>query len=645
MPRLLAAGLALALAAAAVSLMGLAVTAYLAGCLVAGCGLTWLTGLPLTLEERAAYGAVAGAMVVTAAGFVVALAFGFGAASIGAGLLIALVVSGPGWWRAGDLWRAELAAASARWRRRSGWPLLLLLAVAWPFTLLVLGQAYDYNAAGLNVWGIGVFSDWAAHLTYAGSFAYGGNLPPQYPIDPGHRMGYPFMVDFFAASLVPLGATLTSSLVLTSGYLGLALPAVMCLAGARLVGSTAAAAIGVLVFALAGGLGFTGLISDVDRLGPAALQHLPRFYTQNEAQNLQLLNPLLAYLLPQRSVLFGLEVAMMVAALLWLAHKENAGWAAYAAVGVLTGLTPVFHVHGYGTAVALPAIWALIERRREWLAFFVPALVLGVPQVLWLVQSGATQLRWQPGWLAATNGHHDFWIWFWIKNTGVFIPLLLAGQLVRGILPAGVNLRLAPLWLWFLAPNLFVFQPWDWDNTKFFVFWYAFGAFVAGAVLVWLARRSLEGGVLASALAVLLCLSGSLDIARAFDATQNRPQFTDAGGLQVAAWVRRHTPAHAIFAAAPAHNDPIPTLGGRAVAAGYAGWLWTYGLPDWVVRLDEQQRILAGEPDALELVRRRHVTYVVIGPAEVAAGANSAYWLDHGTPVYTAGAYTVYRVR
>ena len=634
-----------AVAAVAIGLMGAAVTAYLAGCVVVGVGLTYLAGVELSLEERVAYGAVVGAMAATACGFVIAIALGFGTVSIVLGLALPLAASAAGWWTARARLREDLAEAGARWRRGQPWPLWVLLLIAWPFTFTVLSQAYEYTPAGLTVWGIGVYSDWAAHLTYAGSFAYAHNLPPQSPIDPGHRLGYPFMVDYFAASLVPLGASLTSALVLTSGYLGLALPAVMCLAGARLVGSAAAAAVGVLLFALGGGLGFTGLLSDIDRLGLAALEHPPRLYTQDAGQNLQWLNPVLAYLLPQRSVLFGLAVALIVAAVLWTGHRERTGWRPYAAAGVLAGLAPVFHIHGYGTAVALGAGWAALDRRREWIAFLVPALALGAPQVLWLVQPGAGQLHWQPGWLAFADGAHDNWIWFWIKNTGLFIPLLLVAQFIRGLLPAGFAVRFAPLWLWFVVPNLFVFQPWDWDNTKFFLFWYAFGALLVGALLVKLGHRSLEGGVLAAALVVVLCLAGGLDITRAFDPTQGRALFVDQAGVRVAAWVRENTPAEARFAVAPDHNQPVPTLGGRAVLAGYPGWLWTYGLADWAERVDEEKRVLAGAADAAGLVAEFGVSYVVIGPTELAQGASATYWQAHGTPVFQSGGYTVYRVR
>src|SRR5205085_7341015 len=134
---------------------------------------------------------------------------------------------------------------------------------------------------------------------------------------------YPFLTDFLAASLIPAGTSLTSSLVLSSGLLALAFPAVFYLAGQRLTGSRAAAFLGVFVFAFAGGLGVMQLAGDIDRLGLAALQHLPREYTLDRSQNYQLLDPVLAYLRPQRSTLFRFSGALIVMTGLWMPRDPD----------------------------------------------------------------------------------------------------------------------------------------------------------------------------------------------------------------------------------------------------------------------------------------------------------------------------------
>jgi hypothetical protein len=459
------------------------------------------------------------------------------------------------------------------------------------------------------------------------------------------------MIDLLAAALVPLGASLTSALVLSSGLLALAFPAVMYLAGVRLVATRVGSALAVLVFTLSGGLGFVLLLRQVRLSGIAALQHPTGLLTQNTDLNYQWLNPVLAWLLPQRSVLFGFSLALLVLAMLWMALRRAdqpagaARWMPFAFAGAVSGLTPLFHLHAYGTVVAMAAFWTLFNPRREWVAFFAPALVLGAPAVLWMLGGGAASVHIQVWWLADSAGHHDNPVWFWLENTSLLIPAMAAGFLWRGVLPPGVGLHLAPVWLWFVVPNFIVFQPWDWDNTKFFAYWALLGALPVGALIARLLRSGLDGRLVAYVLTAFLLLSGGVDVARALQPNAMSAQFTDAGGLQVAAWARDHTDARAIFLTAPTHNEPIPTLGGRRVVVGYGGWLWTYGLSDWTQRTSDAERMLRGDPATPSLLKRYGVDYVVLGPQEIAGvGANQAYFQTTARLVYSNGGYSVYRV-
>src|SRR5260370_7543300 len=150
--------------------------------------------------------------------------------------------------------------------------------------------------------------------------------------------------------------------------------------------------------------------------------------------------------------------------------------------------------------------------------------------------------------------------------------------------------------------------------------------------------------VVAPALLVLLGLSGALDLARASDYSVSSVQFTDAGGLQVAEWVRVHTSPTAVFALANEHNSPIPTLAGRRVLIGYPGWLWTYGMPDYAAKGADLKRILTGDPLAPDLVRKYGADYVMIGPQEIPRGASRAFWDEHGHLLYHNDSYPAYRL-
>jgi hypothetical protein len=644
----------------------LAATGFLAACAVAGFGITYLSGIAFRLEERLVFGAVLGAMTVAVTTFIPSFVVrDVTVFTVACGLAVALALGGIGLLFGRGRLVGDWIDARRRWLaplRSPGhpWPLAAVFLVCGAWTLHLLHQAYVYMPDGLYTGYINIWGDWAAHLSFAGSFAFGHNFPPEFPIDPGHRLGYPFMVDFLAADLVPLRVPLTETLTATSGMLGLALPAVLYLATARFAAGRAAAAIAVFVFLLSGGLGFIYLRDDLQRLGLGALAHLPREYTLNRTVNLQWLNPVLAYLIPQRSTLFGFSLALIVLVVIWVALREKLGWRPFLFAGLVAAVMPIFHVHAYGTVVALAAFWALFNRRVEWIAYFVPALLIGVPILAWMWPPDNTSICGdlvsihgycvQLGWLAPGDPAREGplalagdWLWFWIWNTSLLLPVLVIAQFVLRAFPTALATWFSPMWLWFVVPNVIVLQPWVWDNTKFFVFWALFGSILVGALLAAMLKRGPVTAVLAVVAMVLLGLSGALDLARASDFSVSSNQFTDAGGLKVADWVRNHTSPEAIFAVADEHNSPIPTLSGRRELIGYSGWLWTYGLADYIQKGDDDKRILGGDPSALALVRKYHVSYVMIGPQEVPLGGSRAYWQEHGTLVYDDGEYAVYR--
>jgi len=646
----------------------LAAAVFLAACAAAGFGITYLSGALFNFEERVVFGTVLGAMAVAGMSFVASLvARDVAVLTVLVGLAAAGAAATVGLIRARSQVAADWSDARRRWSspwRSLGhpWPLLAILVLCGAWTVHFFHQAYVYTPSGLYAGYVNIWGDWAAHLSFAGSFAYGHNFPPEYPIDPGHRLGYPFMIDFYAADLVPLGLSLTEALTATSAMLGLALPGVIYLAAVRFTTGRAAAAIAVFVFLLSGGLGFVYLLGDIRRFGLGVFGTLPREYTLNRDVDMQWLNPVLAYIVPQRSTLFGFSLALILLVLLWIALRDRLGWRPFLFAGVLAGGLPIFHVHAYGTVIALPAFWALFNLRREWIAFFVPALVVGIPILLWMWPPNNTSIcgdmpsidRYcvQPGWLAWTDWQRNgvwlfpfYFVGFWIWNTSLLLPLAFAGHALVRWFPTAFPNWFGPMWLWFVVPNVIVLQPWVWDNTKFFIFWALLASIVVGGVLAGLLRGGAGSAIVAVGAIIVLCLSGALDLSRASDYQVSTNLFTDAGGLKVADWVRHNTSPTATFAVADEHNSPIPTLAGRRELIGYPGWLWTYGLADYVKKGEDLKLILDGDPSALDLVRKYHVDYVMIGPQEIPRGASRAYWDEHGTLVYDGGGYAVYRVK
>ena len=96
-------------------------------------------------------------------------------------------------------------------------------------------------------------------------------------------------------------------------------------------------------------------------------------------------------------------------------------------------------------------------------------MAIAIPQLLTQLGGGAGALsafRLQPGWVAGADPSP----WFWIKNLGWFAPLLIVGLVTRRLVSERARRFLIAFMFLFVAANVAVFQPWDWDNHKFLVY-------------------------------------------------------------------------------------------------------------------------------------------------------------------------------
>ena len=110
-----------------------------------------------------------------------------------------------------------------------------------------------------------------------------------------------------------------------------------------------------------------------------------------------------------------------------------------------------------------------------------------------------------------------------------------------------------------------------------------------------------------------MTLSGSLDLWRVLTGALEWCDF-DKDQIAVSDMIRSVTPPRAVLLNAPVHNHPF-ILAGRRSFMGYAGTLWTHGIV-YADRAEELKRIYEGAPDALDLLKKNHIDYVVVEPLE-----------------------------
>lgn len=626
---------------------------------------TWLTCLVVekaSLRARVVVGAVIGLALLSWIAFLSALAFKLNGVSIGitAAILIAGFVALLGKvpfkrFRASlDETRLDKLGIACY----AGWTVLLV----WLFIRVVSFQPDGLHTAPLNN-----FGDLPFHFGVITSMAYGENLPPQSPIFAGMKFTYPYLIDFLTAFFIRCGADWRAAFFVENILLALALVCGIELMARRITGNRLAGFVAPVIFLFNGGLGFINFFRQLSeffadpeqaKLGLVHfIANLPNAYTMNAdlmlgAAKIPLRwgNVFTTLLIPQRSMLFGLPFVALIIMLWWMAVGERDGGGQGSprrrylfAAGVLAGLLPMLHAHGFFSVAIACVPMALLFFSIDWLAFFVPMGLLAAPQALYLSGTQVknelfkVKLFWEAG--DANPGL------FWAANAGLFILLLLICLLANRLATIRQAKFYLPFALWFIVPNVVKLAPWDWDNIKALVYWsLASCVFVALLLALLLAHRWKALKLLGAALLVVLTLSGAIDVVRALSPVENVPLFGRAE-LEVAELIRQRTPPRAVMLHAPIHNSVV-ALTGRQSVMGYPGHLWTHGIA-YGQREAEVKAIFRGGTDSARPLVALGIDYVVIGPAERSGELTVAenFFAESFPLVIDHAGYKVYRVK
>ncbi|HEX8178859.1 MAG TPA: hypothetical protein VF525_04875, partial [Pyrinomonadaceae bacterium] len=321
--------------------------------------------------------------------------------------------------------------------------------------------------------------------------------------------------------------------------------------------------------------------------------------------------------------------------------------------GVVAGLLPLVHAHTFVVLMVVGACLALLfPRWRLWFAFFLAASVLALPQMWWATRASAVKagsfFEWTFGW---DRGQQNV-VWFWLRNTGLFIPALVAALAWRGhMMSKRLLLFYLPFTLCFASANVTKLSPYVWDNIKVLFYWYVASTPLVALLVVRLWRVGQEHGwnkiagglvrVAAVALFGALTLSGALDVWRVASGAEEQREF-DRAGIAFAELIDQQTPPRSLFLTAPTYNHPV-FLAGRRTLLGYGGHLWSQGIR-YEDREAEVKNIYAGGSNADALLAKYNIAYIVIGPLERAAlRVNDAYFARF-TQVGEIGEYRLYKV-
>lgn len=528
------------------------------------------------------------------------------------------------------------------------------------------------------------------HLGVINSFVYGQNYPPEHLAYAGARFTYPFISDFIAATLVSTGAEIQNAMWIQNMFLTIALVGVLHYFTLKLTRDKLASVIAPVLLLFSGGLGWLNLFRYDLQSGQgifSALWNLKHDYTIIPESTYRWGNSLTTLFITQRSILLGLPLSLIIFTIVWKVFEEGRGQDSgfriqeeeetpkgkkklkaskkmeennevetltpdsrlltpLLVAGVLTGLLPLIHAHTFAVVVCVVGFLALlrISDWKTWIWFFIPAFLLAAPQLFWVTRGASAEAKSfveiMVGW---DKGNENF-VFFWLKNTGFFIPLLIAALLWRGkdyLVSRRLLLFYLPFIFLFVGPNVLKLAPWIWDNIKVLIYWFVGSIPLVAILLARLWRMEIWGRVAMVALLFCLTFAGALDVWR-IASSQVEMQEYDKDGILFAEKIKQVTPPRSLILAAPTYNTTV-FLTGRRLFLGYTGHVWSHGI-DYRPREAEVKQIYSGNPYAMELLRKNKIDYVVVSPNESGTVSVNQEFFSNMKVEAEVGAYRLYKV-
>jgi hypothetical protein len=431
-----------------------------------GLALTYLYDREARLLVRFAAGTIVGSAVFSFVAFLVACFFGFSFVTVSVALVVTLLPLGL---LARKDFRLRFAADRNHAKQMLEYVKPHRLA-SFVFYVALLAVMFFFFERAMFFTKDGIFTgasqnlgDLPFHLGAIFSFTEGNNFPPENPSYAFAKFTYPFMADLLAACLVKFGAGVREAMFVQNMFFGFALVVLLERFAYKLTQNRLAGKLAPVLLLFCGGLGFIIFLRDgwnYDKGFFDFLWNLKNDYTIRP-EGLRWGNSLVVLFITQRSLLFGLPIALIVLTKLWelfTAETQRRGeeingdergvnrdkrnendnqqkspflpfsLSPLLGVGLLAGTLPLVHAHSLAVLFLVCAVlfFFSLDKWREWIVFGSAVSIVAVPQLVWSLTGSATRLSEfvEPhfGWDARDE---NFFV-FWAKNLGLFIPLLVA---------------------------------------------------------------------------------------------------------------------------------------------------------------------------------------------------------------------------
>ena len=560
--------------------------------------------------------------------------------------------------------------------------LIIILCTAFPLTLL--GGYLQFTHVlrpvdgSLHV-GQSTYGDLPLHLGIITSLR-NASFPPDYSILPGERLVYPFLADSFSTSFMLLGLPLRWAVIIPSVLMMAMVYAGYIILADRMLASGRSAVVWAAMFVFVNG-GF-GFLYAMDTLGVSngtpqqnAMQAgtwMERLDTilygwyqtpsnfEDQAgftyYNLRWSNLIADMLVPQRTFLGGWCLLLPCIYLLYDGYMDRkntgAGIRQIVLLGCFAGGLPLLHTHSFLALGLLSAGWMLYDlvfrhgRFLSWFIYGALACLLAAPQLLlWTFRhtaGNASFLRFQFNWVNNSGGQglRDGYLFFYLKNIG--LPALL---LVLSLADSNERRRMiaSGAFVIFIAAELIVFQPNEYDNNKLFYVWWALCAMLAAdyAADLFDRMKGLRSRYLLAFMTAVCCFAtGTLSIAR--ECISDYEMYSREA-VETAAYVEENTPEHSMFMTWTQHINPVSGLAGRSIVCGPGLWLYWHGYD--LSERESDIRAFYSDPDGRrDILDKYGVDYILVGDYERSSIYIDEEVMENLYPLLYASQYGTMRI-
>lgn len=431
----------------------------------------------------------------------------------------------------------------------------------------------------------GFCSDAGFHMAIETSFLYRDNFPPKNPLYANTDLTYPFLNDFFSAVLAKGGFPLVFSIVIPDILLVFSLITLTFFFLQDITKNKFVTSLTLLIFFLCG-IGFINILTvlaggsfndtklELNKLDFNSLNSVASYGYFNFAEILTNI------FIPQRSYLIGFALAIIILLFFYKNFlKTNKKELLFC--GIIAGLMPLFHAHSFIVISLLASFIFLYKRKLEWLYFFIPLVLLSLPQVYWIMKT--PKVHYFFGFIY----NESFWVSdkpmimlfnhliFWVRVIG--FPIIFG---TMGFFLADKKIRIffIPFFILFLVANVMRLQPSFGDNNKITLYFLLFMSIFSSYFLERIFKIKYIGKILVSIIIFLIAFQFI------FYSYQNlvRIQFYNYDGnlynneypilynkvdLDTADWIVHNTDPNSIFLTS---NDYaiLTSLTGRTVVKG-----------------------------------------------------------------------------